>query len=334
LELASYSKYSDATEPIIVGVIKHARSCNYFLSWKADPPLHFLSVRLWANCLLQYNYLCGFANAFYGVLTTPFVPPNHYLTNSTDAAGFPSFFFYLTERKCRLERERQREREREEKKRKRTAKKKDAKQKGRCCLLSSPRQRRENLSFPSFCFLFYFLPSALNSSPTPVSLFPIMPFSNIAPPYLPSLVFLCAVHLSFFSMLLLLRPQNFLLPLNPSLCLALFIPNSSPPSLSLLCDSFPSPSPSFLPLLPLSPLPWSLLTANVCDEEMLLCQNGGTCNQGQKCICPPEFKGALCQQPRCEAGKDCNAASSLHLATATLLLCTLLAHLLATLNTH
>ncbi|KAI3362182.1 hypothetical protein L3Q82_012503 [Scortum barcoo] len=73
---------------------------------------------------------------------------------------------------------------------------------------------------------------------------------------------------------------------------------------------------------------------NVCDEEMLLCQNGGTCYQNQKCICPPEFKGVLCQHSRCEAGKDCNAASSLHLSTATLLLCTLLAHLLATLTPH
>lgn len=78
----------------------------------------------------------------------------------------------------------------------------------------------------------------------------------------------------------------------------------------------------------------SLLTANICDEEMLLCQNGGTCYQNQKCICPPEFKGILCQQSRCEAGKDCNAASSLHSSVATLLLCTLLAHLLATLAPH
>ncbi|XP_069370471.1 sarcoplasmic reticulum histidine-rich calcium-binding protein isoform X6 [Paralichthys olivaceus] len=74
--------------------------------------------------------------------------------------------------------------------------------------------------------------------------------------------------------------------------------------------------------------------SNICDEEMLLCQNGGTCSQNQKCICPPEFKGVLCQQSRCEAGKDCNAASSLHLSTANLLLCTLLAHLLATITPH
>uniref|UniRef100_A0A8C6UDE4 Netrin g2b n=1 Tax=Neogobius melanostomus TaxID=47308 RepID=A0A8C6UDE4_9GOBI len=74
---------------------------------------------------------------------------------------------------------------------------------------------------------------------------------------------------------------------------------------------------------------------NVCDEEMLLCQNGGTCYQNQKCICPPEFKGVLCQQSRCEAGKDCNGASSVHLSTALLLLCTLLpTYLLATLSPH
>ncbi|XP_010767539.1 netrin-G2-like isoform X2 [Notothenia coriiceps] len=74
--------------------------------------------------------------------------------------------------------------------------------------------------------------------------------------------------------------------------------------------------------------------SNVCDEEMLLCQNGGTCNQNQKCICPPEFKGVLCQQSRCEAGKDCSAAPPLHLSTAALLLCTLLANLLNTLTPH
>ncbi|XP_077441624.1 uncharacterized protein ntng2b isoform X2 [Vanacampus margaritifer] len=68
---------------------------------------------------------------------------------------------------------------------------------------------------------------------------------------------------------------------------------------------------------------------NVCDEEMLLCQNGGTCYQNQKCACAPDFKGVLCQQPRCEAGKDCNSAAAWQPSAAALLLCTLLAHLLA-----
>ncbi|XP_005720302.1 filaggrin-2 isoform X2 [Pundamilia nyererei] len=73
---------------------------------------------------------------------------------------------------------------------------------------------------------------------------------------------------------------------------------------------------------------------NVCDEEMLLCQNGGTCYQNLKCICPPEFKGVLCQHSRCEAGKDCSGASLPHPSTATLLLGTLLTYLLATLTPH
>ncbi|XP_054908526.1 filaggrin isoform X3 [Poeciliopsis prolifica] len=72
---------------------------------------------------------------------------------------------------------------------------------------------------------------------------------------------------------------------------------------------------------------------NVCDEEMLLCQNGGTCYMNQKCVCPPEFKGVLCQQSRCEAGKDCNGTSSPRLSAAALLLCTL-SYLLATLSHH
>ncbi|KAM4761147.1 netrin-G2 isoform 5-T6 [Cyanocitta cristata] len=48
---------------------------------------------------------------------------------------------------------------------------------------------------------------------------------------------------------------------------------------------------------------------NVCDDELLLCQNGGTCYQNQRCICPVGFKGVLCQQSRCEVDKkDCDGA--------------------------
>ncbi|XP_061787831.1 uncharacterized protein ntng2b isoform X3 [Nerophis lumbriciformis] len=67
---------------------------------------------------------------------------------------------------------------------------------------------------------------------------------------------------------------------------------------------------------------------NVCDEEMLRCQNGGTCSQNQKCICPPEFKGVLCQQSRCEAGKDCNGAPAWRPSALAPLLCALLATLI------
>ncbi|KAM6984646.1 netrin-G2 [Aplochiton taeniatus] len=74
---------------------------------------------------------------------------------------------------------------------------------------------------------------------------------------------------------------------------------------------------------------------NVCDEEVLLCQNGGTCNQNQKCVCPPDFRGALCQQSRCEEGRECSAAPDpLRLPAPTLLLGLLAAHLAVTLTGH
>ncbi|XP_075628820.1 netrin-G2 isoform X1 [Balearica regulorum gibbericeps] len=60
---------------------------------------------------------------------------------------------------------------------------------------------------------------------------------------------------------------------------------------------------------------------NVCDDELLLCQNGGTCYQNQRCICPVGFKGVLCQQSRCEADKkDCDGAPSLCSSLSTTLL--------------
>ncbi|KAM6316060.1 netrin-G2 [Podargus strigoides] len=60
---------------------------------------------------------------------------------------------------------------------------------------------------------------------------------------------------------------------------------------------------------------------NVCDDELLLCQNGGTCYQNQRCVCPVGFKGVLCQQSRCEADKkDCDGASSARGSLGTVLL--------------
>ncbi|XP_071621949.1 netrin-G2 isoform X5 [Heliangelus exortis] len=60
---------------------------------------------------------------------------------------------------------------------------------------------------------------------------------------------------------------------------------------------------------------------NVCDDELLLCQNGGTCYQNQRCICAMGFKGILCEQSRCEADKkDCDGVPSLHSSLSTLLL--------------
>ncbi|XP_016145937.1 netrin-G2-like isoform X2 [Sinocyclocheilus grahami] len=62
---------------------------------------------------------------------------------------------------------------------------------------------------------------------------------------------------------------------------------------------------------------------NVCDDELLRCQNGGSCIQNQKCVCPPSFRGVLCEQPRCQGEKGCDGASACYLSTLTLLLCLL-----------
>ncbi|XP_077078781.1 netrin-G2 isoform X2 [Siphateles boraxobius] len=61
----------------------------------------------------------------------------------------------------------------------------------------------------------------------------------------------------------------------------------------------------------------------VCDDELLLCQNGGSCIQNHKCVCPPSFKGVLCEQPRCQGERGCDGASACYLNTLTLLLCLL-----------
>ncbi|XP_051509722.1 netrin-G2-like isoform X4 [Myxocyprinus asiaticus] len=67
---------------------------------------------------------------------------------------------------------------------------------------------------------------------------------------------------------------------------------------------------------------------NVCDDELLLCQNGGSCIQNQKCACPPEFRGVLCEQPRCQGERGCDGASACYLSALTLLLCLLVNSLL------
>lgn len=64
-----------------------------------------------------------------------------------------------------------------------------------------------------------------------------------------------------------------------------------------------------------------LPTENVCDDELLLCLNGGTCFQNQKCICPPDFKGVLCEQTRCDGEKGCNGGPACYLSLFTVLLC-------------
>ncbi|XP_056449270.1 netrin-G2 [Gadus chalcogrammus] len=56
---------------------------------------------------------------------------------------------------------------------------------------------------------------------------------------------------------------------------------------------------------------------NFCDEDITLCQNGGTCVDFQRCVCTSDFTGPLCQKEVCLKDKGCvddtenNSASSL-----------------------
>ncbi|EMP34661.1 Netrin-G2 [Chelonia mydas] len=67
---------------------------------------------------------------------------------------------------------------------------------------------------------------------------------------------------------------------------------------------------------------------NVCDEELLICQNGGTCYQNQRCICPAGYKGVLCEQSKCDSdNKACNSASSTYLSLTLFLISALILQL-------
>uniref|UniRef100_A0AAQ4QXC0 Netrin g2a n=1 Tax=Gasterosteus aculeatus aculeatus TaxID=481459 RepID=A0AAQ4QXC0_GASAC len=65
-------------------------------------------------------------------------------------------------------------------------------------------------------------------------------------------------------------------------------------------------------------------TVNMCDEEDLICQNGGTCVNLQRCVCLDGFTGAFCENQVCLKKSGClnkaEASSSLssHLYLLTL----------------
>ncbi|XP_034547557.1 methyl-CpG-binding domain protein 6-like [Notolabrus celidotus] len=64
---------------------------------------------------------------------------------------------------------------------------------------------------------------------------------------------------------------------------------------------------------------------NVCDDERLICRNGGTCLDFQQCLCPDNFTGPFCEKRVCLKKGGClendeNSSSSLtsHLYLLTL----------------
>ncbi|XP_068104986.1 netrin-G2 isoform X6 [Hyperolius riggenbachi] len=64
---------------------------------------------------------------------------------------------------------------------------------------------------------------------------------------------------------------------------------------------------------------------NVCDDVLLICQNGGTCQHSQRCICPTGFKGSLCQDAKCDSThRNCDSASNTLVFSVLLLICALL----------
>lgn len=57
------------------------------------------------------------------------------------------------------------------------------------------------------------------------------------------------------------------------------------------------------------PLPSPRSAANVCDNELLHCQNGGTCHNNVRCVCPDAYTGILCEKLRCEEAGSCGSDS-------------------------
>nr|XP_029481740.1 netrin-G1-like [Oncorhynchus nerka] len=68
------------------------------------------------------------------------------------------------------------------------------------------------------------------------------------------------------------------------------------------------------------------LSARVCDNELLRCQNGGVCLNNLRCQCTAAFTGLLCEKPRCESelggcgGPDSGQAALSSTSLSTLLL--------------
>ncbi|XP_070602529.1 netrin-G1 isoform X1 [Erythrolamprus reginae] len=44
--------------------------------------------------------------------------------------------------------------------------------------------------------------------------------------------------------------------------------------------------------------------SNVCDNELQICQNGGTCHNNIRCQCPEGYTGVLCEKQSCDVDPD------------------------------
>uniref|UniRef100_UPI00358E62DF netrin-G1-like n=1 Tax=Myxine glutinosa TaxID=7769 RepID=UPI00358E62DF len=55
---------------------------------------------------------------------------------------------------------------------------------------------------------------------------------------------------------------------------------------------------------------------NVCDDNLLRCQNGGRCRGQRACVCPTPYSGVLCQELNCQDGECSHAV--LHPAAASM----------------
>ncbi|XP_067087027.1 netrin-G2-like [Osmerus mordax] len=73
---------------------------------------------------------------------------------------------------------------------------------------------------------------------------------------------------------------------------------------------------------------WMLgCVANVCDDDLSPCQNGGTCVDKRRCVCSEGYKGVQCQTLSCEGMRGCrraNTASSSSSSLPLLILASLL----------
>ncbi|XP_035022571.1 uncharacterized protein LOC118115500 isoform X1 [Hippoglossus stenolepis] len=49
----------------------------------------------------------------------------------------------------------------------------------------------------------------------------------------------------------------------------------------------------------------AICTVNICDSKRLICQNGGTCVDFQRCVCLENFTGSLCEQSVCLKKTGC-----------------------------